>query len=128
LLRHLIFDASLSAALMPMSGVAFILFTFYMVTDPPTTPSSTKGQVLFGASVAAAYGLLMVSHVVFGLFFGLTIVCSIRGIYLYASADAAEQESATVSAPATVPSPHMAGLTAQSGQAVPERQMARRVD
>ena len=71
LLRHLIFDASLSAALMPMSGVAFILFTFYMVTDLPTTPSSTRSQVLFGASVAAAYGLLMVSHVVFGLFFGL---------------------------------------------------------
>lgn len=92
LLRHWILGASLTAALMPMSGVAFILFTFYMVTDPPTTPSSTKAQVMFGASVAAAYGLLMVSHIVFGLFFGLTIVCSIRGLYLYATARTAKRE------------------------------------
>ena len=26
-----------------MTGLAFLLFTFYMVTDPPTTPSSGQG-------------------------------------------------------------------------------------
>ena len=36
---------------MPMSGVAFILYTFYMVTDPPTTPGTTRNQIFFGASV-----------------------------------------------------------------------------
>ena len=71
---------------MPMSGVAFLLFTFYMVTDPPTTPSSTRGQILFGSSVAAVYGMLMLAQVVFGLFFSLSIVATVRGIYLYAKA------------------------------------------
>jgi enediyne biosynthesis protein E5 len=86
ILRHLIFGSSLTGALMPMTGVAFILYTFYMVTDPATTPSSTQSQVAFGLGVAAVYGLLMVGHVVFGLFFALTIVCAIRGagVYIFA--------------------------------------------
>ena len=63
-----------------MTGVAFILFTFYMVTDPATTPSGKPGQVAFGAGVAVAYGLLLTVHVVFGLFFALTIVCAMRDV------------------------------------------------
>jgi enediyne biosynthesis protein E5 len=83
LLRSAIFGTPLVAALLPMTGMAFILFTFYMVTDPGTTPFDTRGQVFFGASVAAAYGLLVVSHIVFDLFFALTIVCALRGLGLY---------------------------------------------
>ncbi len=86
LLRHWAFGTLLGGALMPMSGVAFILYTFYMVTDPPTTPGTTRNQIFFGASVAAVYSLLMVSHIVFGLFFALTIVSTVRGAYLYANA------------------------------------------
>jgi hypothetical protein len=82
--RSLLFDAPFGAALVPMTGVAFILYTFYMVTDPATTPSGKREQIAFGFSVAAVYGLLMVTHVVFGLFFALTIVCTVRGIGLYA--------------------------------------------
>jgi hypothetical protein len=63
-----------------MTGVAFVLYTFYMVTDPATTPNSTRAQICFGAAVAFTYGLLMVSHIVFGLFFALSIVCVLRGI------------------------------------------------
>jgi hypothetical protein len=62
-----------------MTGVAFILFTFYMITDPATTPSQPKRQLLFGLGVGIAYGVLVVFHVVFGLFFGLTLVCILRG-------------------------------------------------
>lgn len=82
LARSIWLDASFAAALMPMTGVAFILYTFYMVTDPATTPSTTLGQVVFGSSVAVTYGLLMTLHVVFGLFFALTIVSLIRGVVL----------------------------------------------
>jgi enediyne biosynthesis protein E5 len=82
-LRSWVFGTPLIAGLVPMTGVAFVLFTFYMVTDPGTTPSSRWNQVLFGGGMAGAYGLLMTSHVVFGLFFGLTIVCIVRGISLY---------------------------------------------
>jgi enediyne biosynthesis protein E5 len=73
-----------TAALLPMTGVAFILFTFYMVTDPATTPGSVPAQMLFGAAVAAAYCALISSHIVFGLFFGLSIVSMARGAALYA--------------------------------------------
>jgi enediyne biosynthesis protein E5 len=84
-LRSLFLDTSFGAALIPMTGVAFILYTFYMVTDPATTPAGPRDQITFGFSVAAVYGLLMVAHVVFGLFFALTIVCAFRGMWMYAS-------------------------------------------
>jgi hypothetical protein len=83
LLRHWLLGSALGPALAPMTGLAFLLFTFYMVTDPPTTPSSTRNQVLFGLATAATYGLLMASHIVFGLFFSLVIVCFARGGWLY---------------------------------------------
>jgi enediyne biosynthesis protein E5 len=83
IIRSTIFGTPLVAGLLPMTGVAFILFTFYMVTDPATTPFQTRGQVFFGASVAAVYGLLVVFHIVFDLFFALTIICALRGLGLY---------------------------------------------
>jgi Na+-translocating ferredoxin:NAD+ oxidoreductase RnfD subunit len=83
-LRSLFLDAPFDAALIPMTGVAFILYTFYMVTDPATTPEGRREQIAFGLSVAAVYGLLMVAHVVFGLFFALTIVCAVRGAWMFA--------------------------------------------
>lgn len=90
--RSVVFATPLVAALTPMTGVAFILFTFYMVTDPATTPARTRSQILFGAGVAAAYGFLVVCHVVFGLFFALTVVCALRGVRLYADAFEARQQ------------------------------------
>jgi len=100
LVRHLAFGTPIVAAWLPMTGLAFLLYTFYMVTDPATTPASARGQVLFGLSVAAVYGLLMVSHVVFGLFFALTIVCSVRGLGLWAHAFIAHEGHERVPMPA----------------------------
>jgi hypothetical protein len=67
-----------------MTGVAFVLFTFYMVTDPATTPCQSRGQLLFGSLVGVTYGALVILHVVFGFFFALTLVSLARGITLYA--------------------------------------------
>jgi len=86
LVRYLVFDARLQAALLPMTGVAFLLFTFYMVTDPATTPGRPLAQVAFGLSVALAYGLLMSLHVVFGLFFALALVTAGRLVLLAVAA------------------------------------------
>jgi len=83
-LRSLFLNTPFEAGLIPMTGVAFILYTFYMVTDPATTPSGWRDQIVFGVSVAAVYGVLMVTHVVFGLFFALTLVCAFRGLCAYA--------------------------------------------
>jgi hypothetical protein len=72
----------LLASLVMMTGFAFILFTFYMVTDPATTPGEPRGQIVFGLSVAALYAVFMELHIVFGLFYALTLVTMIRGAYL----------------------------------------------
>ena len=83
IVRALIFHTPVGAGLVPMTGMAFLLFSFYMVSDPGTTPNEVKPQILFGLAVAAAYGALVWFHGVFGLFFSLFIVCGIRALYLY---------------------------------------------
>jgi hypothetical protein len=86
LARHLFLGASLTGALLPMTGMAFLLFTFYMVTDPGTTPIRRRNQIAFGAGVAGVYGALVAAHVVFGLFFALVLVSTVRGIWLHVAA------------------------------------------
>jgi hypothetical protein len=105
LVRSTVFGTPLVAALLPMTGVAFVLYTFYMVTDPATTPAGYGAQVLFGGAVAATYGLLLVFHVVFGFFFALTIVCVLRGLILYGRELAAAASRTPVTAPAEIEVP-----------------------
>ena len=110
-LRSLFFDSPFEAGLVPMTGVAFILYTFYMVTDPATTPAGRRDQIGFGLSVAAVYGLLMVMHVVFGLFFALAIVCAVRGVCAHAMRwlrGRAREEMDGVAAPAGLSTPSAA--------------------
>ncbi|QFT32210.1 Electron transport complex subunit RsxD [Labrenzia sp. THAF82] len=80
-LRGLFTDAPILAGLAPMTGFAFILFTFYMVTDPATTPNNTHNQVIFGLAVAALYAVLLQFHIVFGMFYALTLVTMSRGLW-----------------------------------------------
>lgn len=83
IIRTNLMDTATVAALGPMTGVAFLLFTFYMVSDPSTTPMKFKNQIYFGLAVAFAYGALMALHIVFGLFFALASVCAARGGYFW---------------------------------------------
>jgi hypothetical protein len=78
--RHWIWDVALYTALGVMTGVAFVLFTNYMITDPGTTPKTARNQFMFGASLALIYAVLLVYNVVYTLFFAVVIVCGIRGI------------------------------------------------
>jgi Na+-translocating ferredoxin:NAD+ oxidoreductase RnfD subunit len=89
-LRWLLLDHALLAALLPMTGVAFVLYTNYMITDPATSPVKPLNQVVFGVLTALVYGILVVSGVVFGLFFALAIICVLRGFVLWASTWRAE--------------------------------------
>jgi hypothetical protein len=103
--RSVIFDTPLVAGLLPMTGLPFVLYSFYMVTDPATTPFRTRNQIAFGAGVAIVYGMLLVTHVVFGLFFALTIVCTLRAVHLYAVAWATSRnriKQTTVHSPTVV--------------------------
>jgi len=83
LIRAALFGTPLGNSLNPMTVVAFILFSFYMISDPTTTPFGKKSQVAFGFSVAAVHGLLVSLHVVFGLFFAPTAVSGTRGLVNY---------------------------------------------
>ncbi len=84
--RWLLLGHNPISALAPVTGVAALLYTFYMAPDPATTPDSFWGQVAFGAAIPAVYLVFVSLHVVFGLFFALTIVCAARGIGLFAIA------------------------------------------
>ncbi|MBB5856008.1 enediyne biosynthesis protein [Amycolatopsis umgeniensis] len=83
IIRGLVFDTAIPGALGMMTGVAFVLYTNYMVTDPGTTPSKPASQMLFGSGVAIAYGFFMVVHVAYGLFLATALVCLIRGMFLW---------------------------------------------
>jgi enediyne biosynthesis protein E5 len=78
LVRVFVFDHALGSALSVLTGVAFVLFTLYMITDPGTTPSAPAHQLVFGLATAGVYGTLVVLQVTFGLFYALTIVCAAR--------------------------------------------------
>lgn len=103
LVRAFLFGTPPEAGLVPMTGVAFLLFTFYMVSDPATTPTDRREQVVFGLAVALAYAVLMRLHVVFGLFFALSIVSLLHGGFLAARARATRRAARTVEAALPLP-------------------------
>jgi len=83
-LRSWYFGTSWIVPLTPMTSAAFMVFTLYMIPDPATTPVKPLNQMLFGLAIAAVYGLLIVTHVVYCLFIALAICCGLRGISLHA--------------------------------------------
>jgi len=91
IVRSLYHDAPITSGLMPMTGFAFILFTFYMITDPATTPGAKPMQILFGAAVAIGYAVFMELNLVFGLFYSLTLVSILRGMFIVAREKIGEQ-------------------------------------
>jgi hypothetical protein len=81
--RGIVLDTSISASLIMMTGVAFVLYTNYMVTDPGTSPSKPVSQIAFGAGIAITYGFFTGAGITYGLFFATALVCLIRGIFLW---------------------------------------------
>lgn len=113
IVRGLWLGTSIPAALGMMTGVAFVLFTNYMVTDPGTSPSKRSSQIAFGAGVAAMYGLLTGFGIVYGIFFATALVCLIRGGYLWGLHFLDKQRAAQAGAArATVPLEPVAGSPA----------------
>ncbi|MGW4425694.1 enediyne biosynthesis protein [Streptosporangium sp. NPDC004631] len=83
IVRGVFFDTSIAGALGTMTGVAFILFSNYMITDPGTSPSRPAAQMAFGGGVALTYGFYTAVHIPYGLFFATATVCLIRGAFLW---------------------------------------------
>jgi hypothetical protein len=102
-IRIVFFGAWPTAVFVPMTGLAFLLFTNYMVSDPATTPIKKWNQVAFGASVALLYGALRaVFHLYYTIFFALTIVCLTRGVYIAIKNVLADRRKARVQAGAVL--------------------------
>ena len=81
--RSWFFGTAWIVPLTPMTSAAFMVFTLYMIPDPATTPVKPLRKALFAIAIAAVYGVLLVEHVVYGLFLALAIVCAMRGAGLY---------------------------------------------
>ncbi|GAB0105439.1 hypothetical protein JMUB6875_44180 [Nocardia sp. JMUB6875] len=107
-------NISMLAAIAPMTGLAFILFSNYMVTDPATTPFGKRQQIMFGASVGVLYGVFMVLHIAYGLFFALTVTCASRGIYWWVRDFAEWRRSRVAGAAEPAPAPEALALRAHS--------------
>jgi len=80
--RSFIRGTPLPADLVVLTGIPMVLFTFYMITDPQTSPSRFRSQILFGCSIAVAYYVLLTLHVQYMMFYSVTIVCAARGVCL----------------------------------------------
>ncbi|GAA2076740.1 enediyne biosynthesis protein [Actinomadura alba] len=83
IVRGVLLDTSIPAALIMMTGVAFVLYTNYMVTDPGTSPSAPASQFAFGGGIAVIYGFFTGAGIAYGLFFATATVCLIRGVFLW---------------------------------------------
>jgi Na+-translocating ferredoxin:NAD+ oxidoreductase RnfD subunit len=58
----------------PLTGPMYQLFTFFMVTDPKTTVSSKKGQILVVFLVALVEMILRLMQVIYAPFYALFLV------------------------------------------------------
>jgi hypothetical protein len=81
-LRAWLLHGPLVAELIVLTGIPMVLFTFYMITDPQTSPSGLKSQILFGSGIAIAYAVLLRAHIQYTMFYSVTVVCGIRGLWL----------------------------------------------
>lgn len=96
--RSLLMGTPIGSDLAPLTGYVMILFLLFMITDPMTSPSRVKNQIIFGASMPLVYGVLMLFETVYVLFYSVWLVAAVRGLILYVQAFRAER------APLTQPS------------------------
>ncbi len=71
----------LSIPLLRLQNGALILFAFFMISDPKTTPDGAIARAVFAASAALiAYVMTYHFYITDGLFYALAIVCVARPI------------------------------------------------
>ena len=65
-----------------ITSPAFYLFTFYMITDPATSPNSRRDQILVGVFIALFDLLFHLKFSLYTFFFAGITVAAIRYLYL----------------------------------------------
>jgi len=63
---------------------AFMLYSFFMITDPKTSPASTGNMIIFGAAIGLADLVLQLNTAVYSLFYALAIITATRGLWFVA--------------------------------------------
>ncbi len=80
-LRAIWLGDPLAIPLLRLQNGALILFAFFMISDPKTTPDGTGARAIFAASAAViAYILTYHFYIADGLFYALAIVCIMRPV------------------------------------------------
>ena len=69
-----------SASVAPLTGPMYQLFVFFMITDPKTTVSSRRGQIVVAALVAVVEMLLRLGEVIHAPYYALFIVGPIANV------------------------------------------------
>lgn len=108
-IRSWVVKSTVAAELVVLTGIPMVLFTFYMITDPQTSPSRLRSQIIFGSGIAVAYAVLLLLHVQYTMFYSVTVVCAIRGLYLAALS---LRRPVTEAAPIRVAAPALQGDSA----------------
>lgn len=73
-LRSLITGDSFLAEVSPLTGPMYQLFIFFMMTDPPTSVSSRKGQTLVAFLIAFVEFILRLQSFIYAPFYALFLV------------------------------------------------------
>lgn len=74
LVRSAVTGASFAAEVAPLTGPMYQLFALFMITDPKTTVSSRRGEVVVAVLVAFVEMLLRLGEVIYAPFYALFLV------------------------------------------------------
>lgn len=66
-----------------LSSPSFLIFTFFMITDPPTSPKDKKTQIVIGFSIALLDLLLHLRQSYYTFFYAAFILQSSRFLYFH---------------------------------------------
>lgn len=73
-LRSVWSGSALWAELAPITGPMYQLFIFFMITDPRTTLSTTRGRCAVALAIAAVEAVLRLAEVIYAPFYALFLV------------------------------------------------------
>jgi Na+-translocating ferredoxin:NAD+ oxidoreductase RnfD subunit len=65
-----------------VSGGEFMLYSFFMITDPKTSPSSTNQMIIYGICIGLADMIFELDSAVFSLFYAAAFVATCRFVYM----------------------------------------------
>jgi Na+-translocating ferredoxin:NAD+ oxidoreductase RnfD subunit len=80
IIRSQLMKTPLLWTMLPLTGPSFFLFTFYMITDPKTSPNNSYEQIFFGTILAIIDSLFRYNKNKYAPFLSLFIV---TGCYPY---------------------------------------------